>query len=154
MPGNADLKEKLAGLQGAIDEATRTSEGMDGDIIRDTIDKLKDLEKTLRNSAGKKPTIISLRLSNETEKQGLKRLAIEAGMNISDYLRARAFQNGQASVATVEPEIITLLEDINFFFGFFTKNAKNLDISEEERKKVKEIFNRKKNMEARMNATK
>nr|MDO8116105.1 hypothetical protein [Candidatus Sigynarchaeota archaeon] len=156
MSGNADLKEKLAGLQGAIDDATRTSEGMDENIIREAIDKLRNLEKTLRNSTSKKPTIISLRLSDEAEKQGLKRLASESGMNVSDYIRARAFQKGQgqAEVAPVQHEIIALLEDINFFFAFFTKNAKNLDITEEERKKVKEIFNRKKNMEGRMNVTK
>ncbi len=94
----------------------------------------------MENEIAKKPAlIISFRLRDNSERNLLKSKADNANTTVTNFLRGCIF--GNDSIKTPEGQSLskTLIDDMNFMFRFFNKNAGNLDISLDEKIRFKAI---------------
>ncbi len=89
---------------------------------------------------------ISFRLKNGNERNILLSKAKQKSSNVTDFLRDCIFGNADTGDHEDGSLVKSLVEEITFMFKFFQKNAKNLDITGQERerfnailKKVKEL---------------
>lgn len=89
---------------------------------------------------------ISFRLKDDSERDILLHKAKQKSTNVTDFLRGCIFGDTNIKPRTEDGLVKGLIDDITFMFKFFQKNAKKIDIDEQEKgrfgailKKMKEL---------------
>jgi len=89
---------------------------------------------------------ISFRLKDGSERDILLRKAKQRSANVTDFLRGCIFGNADTKGHGDDDLVKGLADDIAFMFRFFQKNAKNLDITGQERERFGAILKKVKEM--------
>ncbi len=97
--------------------------------------------------SSKSPALtISFRLKDGTERDILLHKAKQKSANVTDFLRGCIFENADTKGHADGDLVKGLADDIAFMFKFFQKNAKNLDITGQERERFSDILRKVKEM--------
>jgi hypothetical protein len=89
---------------------------------------------------------ISFRLKDSGERDVLIGKAKQSSSNVTDFLRGCIFGNASINSPAGDTIFKDLVDDITFMFKFFQKNAKNLDITGQERERFIAILKKVKEM--------
>jgi hypothetical protein len=95
----------------------------------------------------KRPALtISFRLKDDSERNILLTKAKQTSTNVTDFLRGCIFENDNTRGHADGDLVKGLADDIIFMFKFFQKNAKNLDITGQEKERFIAILRKAKEM--------
>ncbi|MHA1792876.1 MAG: hypothetical protein ACTSVI_09545 [Promethearchaeota archaeon] len=141
-----EFRNKIEEVKNTYNKIKESNIEIDLEKIENGLEEIRKIHNHLKQN--KKPSyiLVSFRLKSSDEKKLLISQANKRGLTLSEFIRGVIFRENAMESQEQHTTIKELSEYISFMFNFFQKNADNLDITESERRMLKKIYSRMKEM--------